>query len=280
MKSICIKTNNLNLIQYLQNEFNNIDLQEICFSCNQFKHYKNIIIHYTGNDNELFLNRICCILSLLVIDELEDSFFNKIIYHNYFYFESLEQKQIADFCHDININNYTEIFDKKFNSLYECFYTFLLDNKNLFLDGFINFRIKPYLNILNDLVLEAVNNYIVEKEYLEFLSLLRLYVNSQPNNINLVHIIYSNQESILLNENKEIIANSNEHFQSKYLSDISFSSNDYTLNSLLTLLPEKIFIHLLDGYIDEFINTLQAVFVNRVQICNDCNVCNIFKKNR
>ena len=65
MKSLCIKTNNSNSLSYLLNELNNLELEEICYSCNQFKHYKNIIIHYTGNDNKLFLDKISTILSFL-----------------------------------------------------------------------------------------------------------------------------------------------------------------------------------------------------------------------
>ena len=64
---------------------------------------------------------------------------------------------------------------------------------------------------------------------------------------------------------------------SKYVSDISFSSNDYTLNALLTLLPKKIYIHIINGTEDEFINTLKLIFDNRVYICNDCNICNAYK---
>jgi putative sporulation protein YtxC len=148
------------------------------------------------------------------------------------------------------------------------------------LNGFINFRIKPYLDILNDIVNDAVNTYVVEKEYLEFVSLLKLYVNSQNSNCDIVHIIYSSSESILLDKNKQIITNSYDNLKSKYLSDISFSSNDYTLNSLLTLLPKKIYVHLIDKYVDEFIDTLKSVFENRVHICTDCNICNLYKNSK
>ncbi len=68
-------------------------------------------------------------------------------------------------------------------------------------------------------------------------------------------------------------------FEAKYLSDISFSSNDYALNTLLTLLPEKIYIHLIDSNEDEFINTLNLIFDNRVCLCRDCNICKIYKEN-
>ncbi len=43
MKSICIKTNNSDLIQYLLNELNDLELELVYFSCRKFKHYNNII---------------------------------------------------------------------------------------------------------------------------------------------------------------------------------------------------------------------------------------------
>ena len=90
-------------------------------------------------------------------------------------------------------------------------------------------------------------------------------------------MIYSSSESILLDKDKNIIAPDSDIFNAKYLSDISFSSNDFTLNSLLNLVPKKIYIHLLDNTIDEFIQTLELVFENRVNLCTDCNICEFYK---
>lgn len=276
MKSLCIKTNNSDLIKYLLNNLDSIELDNICFCCKKFKHYKNVIIHYSGNDNELFINKISSILSLLVIDELEPYLLERIIKNNYFYFDFNERKQILELCFEMTGNDFYDTFDKKLNSLFNSFYEFLLKNKSIVLHGFINFRIKNYLEILDNVVNEAVNSYIIEKEYLEFISLLRLYINSQKSDCELVHIIYNNEESILLDENKEIISVSKDALNTKYLSDISFSSNDYTLNSLLTLLPKKIYIHLIDCYIDEFITTLKAIFEEKVTICTDCDICRLY----
>lgn len=276
MKSLCIKTNNSDLIKYLLNNLDSIELDDICFCCKKFKHYKNVIIHYSGNDNELFINKISSILSLLVIDELEPYLLERIIKANYFYFDFNERKQILELCFEMTGNDFYDTFDKKLNSLFNSFYEFLLKNKSIVLHGFINFRIKNYLEILDNVVNEAVNSYIIEKEYLEFISLLKLYINSQKSGCELVHIIYNNEESILLDENKEIISVSKDALNTKYLSDISFSSNDYTLNSLLTLLPKKIYIHLIDCYIDEFITTLKAIFEEKVTICTDCDICRLY----
>ena len=62
----------------------------------------------------------------------------------------------------------------------------------------------------------------------------------------------------------------------RYLSDISFSSNDIALNTLLNLLPKKLKIHVINKE-DEFINTLKLIFDNRVEICTDCNICKTYK---
>ncbi len=90
-------------------------------------------------------------------------------------------------------------------------------------------------------------------------------------------MIYRNQESILLDDKKDIIEFNNDLVYQKYLSDISFSSNDLALNLLLTLLPQKLYIHVLDEE-DDFINTLKLIFDSRVYICTDCDLCNLYKQ--
>lgn len=277
MKSLCIKTNNSDLLNYLLNELKNIELQNVCFSQNEFKSYKNVIIHYSGNNEPLFFSKISSILCFLVIDELEETLLKRLMLQNYFYFDSTERNKILAICFDIMADDFTKLFDKKFKILYDVFYAFLSTNKSIVLNGFINFRLKDYLSLLDEIVNEAVNSFVIEKEYLEFISLLKLYINSQSCGCKMVHIIFSSTESILLDENKNLIVIKDDIFKAKYLSDISFSSNDYILNSLLTLLPKEIYIHLVDGYIDEFINTLQLVFENRVNLCTDCNICNLYR---
>ena len=280
MKSLCIKTNNQNHIDYILNELNSIDLDCICFSCYQFRYYKNIIIHYNGNNNDLFIKKISSLLSLFVIDELEENFIKRSLISNYFYFDSIEREEIINICSDIMVEDFSSLFDKKFTTLSNIFENYLLENNKLFLEGFINFRLQKYQKILDDITNEAVNSYIIEKEYLEFISLLKIYINSQKSTCDIVHIIYSQSQSILLNENKEILSNNSINSSAKYLSDISFSENDYTLNSLLTLLPKKIYIHLIDNFVDDFLITLQSIFENRISICTDCNICKIYKQSK
>ena len=91
-----------------------------------------------------------------------------------------------------------------------------------------------------------------------------------------IHLIYLNGEAILLDKQKNVISLAKNNLDKCYLSDISFSANDYALNSLLSLLPSKLIIHLISPA-DDFINTLQAIFGSSVSICTDCDICTIYK---
>ena len=67
----------------------------------------------------------------------------------------------------------------------------------------------------------------------------------------------------------------------KYFSDITFSDNDFILNTLLNILPQKIYLHLVSISPNnfDFINTIKLVFENKITICQDCNICNLYKNN-
>ena len=169
------------------------------------------------------------------------------------------------------------MFNKKFSTLYNSFYQYISNHKQIVLNGIVEFRMNNYFAILNEIVSEAVSEFVIEKEYAEFVSLLKLYINSQPTLTKVVHVVYSSSESILLDENKNIIEDEKDAFDLKYLSDINFSANDYTLNSLLNLLPKRIYVHLIEEISDEFINTIQEIFGNRVCICNECEICRLYR---
>lgn len=276
MKSICIKSNNKYIIDYLLKDFSNINLDSTYLSNNSFKIYDNVIIHYLGNNIDNFYAILCDELTKCILFFYEKKITKKIISYNYFYFNDIDSKQILDNC--IDLFNFDEgIYNEKYNAIYNALYSYLLEHHSIVLNGFVNFRLKDYKEILDYNVDICVSNFLIEKEYFEFINLLHLYVNSKESSTNVLHLIYVNKESILVDNNKNIVSTEDHIFDAKYLSDISFSSNDYCLNTLLNLLPKKLNIHLIDNYEDEFINTLKLIFENRVHICNDCDICRVYR---
>mgnify|MGYP002585280197 FL=1 len=272
MKSFCFKTNNTQILNYLLNRIQEIDFENLIYSQNQFKIYKNITIHYIGNNNNKFYNFLTELIGEVVIEFYEEKILKQLINYNYFYFDEYEKNKILENCMQLiepEMYN-TKLLDNKNIKEY------VKENKAMILDGFVYFRLRAYLEYLDEVVDSGVNQFVIEKEYREFISLLRVYVESKVPEYNLLHLIYINGESILLDEKRNIVSISENIYNTKYLSDISFSSNDFALNTLLCLLPRRIEIHLIDDE-DEFINTLKLIFEGRVTICKDCNICKTYK---
>ena len=267
MKSLCIKTNNSKSINYLLNSLETLDIEDTYFSCKPFKHYTNIIIHYLGNDLDFFLSTISDLLTCLIFDEFEYEYLKKITLQNYFYFDSIETKKVLNICENILCDSDEFCFENRYNILFDNIYENISNNNKLYLSGFLSFQNKKYSKYLEDTVDLAVNKFIIEREYLEFISLLKIYINSHSSETNLVSLYYNSSKPTLFDENNNIIDVRGGSFDMKYLSDITFSSNDYILNALLTLIPKKIVVHLSDNSIDDFINTLSLIFENRITIC-------------
>lgn len=275
MKSFCIKTNNIEIINYLNTEFENLNLNDIYYCTKKFKNYQNVIIHYNGPYMSIFKHNLSDILTNCIITFYESKLIDRLINLNYFYFDHEEKMKIKQNCLNLLYTYNVDDFYFRKDTLWLCVYNYLQEFNKIILDGFVNFRISSYVKSLDYLTDICVNNFIIEKEYNEFVDLLKLYINSKPASKKTVHLIYTGNEAVLLDEHKKIIPYSEECFDAKYLSDISFSNNDNILNTLLTILPQKITIHLI-AEDDEFIKTLELIFEDRTRICTDCNICKIY----
>ena len=244
LKSFCVKTNNENIINYLLEKFQDIKLNNIFISTCSFKIYDNIIIHYYGENIDLFFDELSKAIADCILTFYENNIIKKTLYLNYFYFTDDEQEKILKKVH----NSFSENIEDS-------------ETKNLFL-------------------ISAIKSYILANKYMildGFVNLLKIFVNSRIPTTDIIHLIYTNSTSILLDKDLNIINTDSDIFKAKYLSDITFSSNDFALNSLLNLLPKKIVVHIIDSE-DDFIESLKLIFEKRIVICDDCNICNVYKQ--
>lgn len=278
MKSLCIKSNNEDIISSLFQKLSALNLDSLFISRNHFKVYDNIIVHFININYDIFYDKISSVLTDTIIEFYQEKLFKRILEYNYFYFTNKEKRKILDLAKEFIEDDTISSKDNYF-SIYYPILDYITENKSLVLDGFVNFRLQNYMKNLDYIVDISVNKFLIEKEYNEFIDILKMYVAFTPFNSPLVHLIYCNGESTLLDKNKQAIPTDDTIFQAKYLSDITFSSNDYTLNTLLNLTPKKIILHLIDNQEDEFINTIKLIFENRYEICTNCKICSLYKMN-
>lgn len=272
MKSICVKTNNKSFISSLLKNIENCSLERTYYSYHKFKHFDNIIIHYTGLEIDNFISDISSSIASSIINYYENLLALNILKNNYFYFSDIELYKIHELCTEYLLHD--DYYYKKSiitSSLFDYFST----NKNVNITGFINFRLNTYIRYIDSIVDLCVNKFLIEKEYQEYINLLKLYISTKPTNYNTLHLIYQKTNSIILDENNNVLNINNEKINTKYLSDVSFNSNDYILDFLLSNIPNKLYVHLLETE-DEFTHTLKQIFYDRIKLCTECKLCNLF----
>lgn len=267
MISLCIKDNNLNFQNFLINEINSLNIDNVYYSKHTFKIYNNVIIHYTGENQDKFYNFLSNVISNAIVEFYEPQIVKSLLCKEYFYFNTYERNTIFE--------EFSNIFPKcNDREICSDIKNYIKENKSIVLDGFVSFRLANYINSLDELLENAVSKFVLDKEYLQFVSLLKTYVDSKIPEPITINLIYVNNETILLDNSGNIIEY--EDFNSEYLSDISFSKNDYALNTLIGKLPKEILLHLISPK-DEYINTIELIFGSKVKMCTGCEICNAYK---
>lgn len=147
------------------------------------------------------------------------------------------------------------------------------------INGFLNFRSRGIKEELTSISDSVIQNYISEKEYREFIKLLKYFVDVQESKIDEVNIIVTDRGEYVLKDKKgeEIL---NEFL--KDLEEVKFTGTigmeDIIISGLITNVPKRIVIHCKEHFEStEFINTIKDVFMERVAFCTGCEFCKINK---
>ena len=177
IKSFCIKSNNKKILNYLLANFKSSSPDNFYLSKNKFKIYNNVILHYKGTDCTKFYNYISSLIEHAILKFYEPKLIRNTINYEYFYFTDLEKETIFNMTKEILCEKNT-IAASRLNVLYRLCHKYVKENKYMILDGFVNFRLKEYTNILNDIISETAGSFTIQKEYDEFIELLNSFVKS------------------------------------------------------------------------------------------------------
>ena len=149
---------------------------------------------------------------------------------------------------------------------------FLSENNAIFLEGFFRFRLKDYFFELKENLEEAIDQLLADKEYQEFIKLLRYFVEIQEPKILEVHVLfYSKEKFRLLDEEEKPLE---QEYLLKVLGDLKdegLKYEDLLLSALITLSPQRIILHHSEK--TNIVNTILNVFTERVTFCRDCELC-------
>lgn len=222
-------------------------------------------------------NAIANCIADIIVEEWEVRLIRKIIRDNYFYYNEEEKQSILKKAKEIlNPNSFSSYHrELRREKVKEKILTYLDLHQDLVLEGFINFRLKEYQDELEQTVNSAVDEFMLEKEYLEFIRLLKYFVDIQEPRVDKVKIIFNKQEAFKLldGENKALKHDCLEGLMAD-LAENEINHDDLLISALITLAPREVEIHLEEGMdTGDTVKTIQNVFGKRVSKCSGCQLC-------
>lgn len=237
--------------------------------------------NYTEKDTQvIFKHYIADIISDIILNNWEDILLKDIIRENYYYFGDEEKKLIYDYA----LRHINREGEDSRNTIYwlsrksrilQKVLEFLRYNNHIIIDGFIRFRLKEYTSELRDAADKAVDDFLMEREYREFIQLLKYFVEIQEPKVEMVHVLIRAGGIFKLFDNKM------QPIKSDYLEgfiidlvDSEINYEDLLISALITIAPKRITLHYKnDGGQSATLETIKNVFTGRVSECVGCNLC-------
>lgn len=152
-------------------------------------------------------------------------------------------------------------------------------HSSIHVDGFIQFRLKEYQQELKEVVDHAIDEYLLDKEYQEFISLLRYFVLVQDPKMAETHVFHVGdcQFQLMHDDFTPVeVEELDSFFQDIVDQDIQYE--DIIVSTLINVSPEKVVIHTEETH-HNIVKTISSIFEGRVEICNSCDQCLKIKKN-
>ena len=158
MKSICIKTNNQEIIDYLINTFEKLPIN-LCLSNYKFKIYSNVIVHDIEKNENEFYEVVAIVIKSAIEKFYEKDIIRKCVKQNYFYLDDMEQEYVLKISNQI-MNLPDNKIGYKNKLLKNLVKRYITENKSIVLDGFMNFRTKEYKDLLDNIVEVSVVSFL------------------------------------------------------------------------------------------------------------------------
>jgi len=182
-------------------------------------------------------------------------------------------------CHSNESLNLLMNYGRK-NKMAHKLFDYIYDHNILVIEGFVKFCMQDYLTEIKfavDLACEELKN---EKEYNEFVKLLRYFVDTQPPMVQEVNIMMDKQGHYTLWDGSGIRIE--EKHIDYYLEDLprgEINLDDILVSILITIAPRRIVLHntgLEPG--SEPVKMIKNVFAERISECKGCERCLTYKQ--
>lgn len=234
-------------------------------------------------DGPIVYKSAAAALSEFVMNEMEPELLSVIIRRKCINGEAADLKAIEQYCHHILYGKDWDNLGSRFldadrkrrkSKIAEEIEQYLNSHTTLHMHGFSTFRLRQYRKELEEIVDYAVDEYVLDKQYQEFISLVRYFVCLQETKVNMVHLLHKGgHEFTMYNESFQPIESKppTDRIVAEML-ETEMNIEDMVISSLISMSPKHITIHTRQPELS-VIRTIESIFDKRVTVCVQCGSC-------
>lgn len=222
---------------------------------------KEISVIYFLNGNDGLYDKFMTCLSEFVIKRYEKKLLKRIISTKWNDFIEFQLFDVLEKITEIDDDEYIG-YELRLNTVKKELYEYFKSDRRGRLTGLVQFRLPEYIDILEKCAERLVEIFYTQREYEEFIGLLKYFVNVQGERPRLVHLYVNKQGmyTVLDENNEDITEECIEDFGG--VEEIPKENfDDLLISVLITLAPEKIVIHNGENIKNkELFDTIKKVF--------------------
>ncbi len=240
------------------------------------------LLKVTQNDKDLTDSQELTLRVLLmevlenyILTEMKGPLIQEMIRRHYYYFSRQERDKVL---------YYSSLRDsaaskKVRQQVREKLRGYLVTCRHLNIQGLVRFRLQGYLAELRKTVEGAVDDFLIEKEYQEFIKLLKYFVEIQEPKVREAHVFLDKSGCFQIRDSKQqLVEQDLEEINAAYLKD-SVDSEDMLVSALVTAAPGKVVLHRqVDAQHPKLSATLEKIFGTRMSLCKNCPQCSSLAK--
>ncbi|NLM21574.1 MAG: hypothetical protein GX207_07495 [Peptococcaceae bacterium] len=209
-------------------------------------------------------------LSEVIFQEWERFFIKKVLKKEYS-FDFSEINKLIDKCWYAQDETKIPLSNLKKNILIKSILEFLDTHQRFNIEGFMNFRADHYKRELRKQIARAVNNYILDQEHQDFITVLKKFHAKQTTIFPTINLIIKHRGEIqFFDEQGRNI--SRECLEEYNRADIELYE-DFLISIILKCAPQTLVVHKLTEKHAHTMQIIQEVFEGKVSICEGCYLC-------
>ncbi|MBX5465559.1 MAG: putative sporulation protein YtxC [Clostridia bacterium] len=217
-------------------------------------------------------------LADVIVERMEPAWLERAVERNYGYFGEGARREIARLARARFYGNAEGRPGLSYriarrSQLFERLSDFLERHAELVVDGFLRFRMKEYVQAMEDAVDEAVDEYLNRREQEELIGFLRELLASRKPRLPEVHVLVGPGGSFYLADGRHRQLSQERLLEMGVELGEGTETADLLLGALLSVAPARVLLHGAEHLDGSALAMARGIFAERLELCPGCAWC-------